>query len=703
MLNAAYITLASPAMLGGLVLVALPIAAHLLNRRTRRRIVFPTIRLLVESRAMQSRLFRLRDVLLLVLRCLAVAAIVLCFAQPVWFERRARRAGAGDGAAVVVVLDTSASTGRRVDGVVAADALRAAAGGTLDSLRAGADRANLVFAAARPRAVVPQLTANLGVLRNALADAGPTYQRADMGAAVELAGQMLATHEGETRLVLISDLQATNFIDDAVFAGALPEGTTVTVWPFEHATPDNVGLVNPRALPWPAEASRRTQLMVTAVNMSAMTKQVRVDMHMSEEQAQSMLVGLSPWQRREVGFEVALDAGEHGVVFSSSDDALGADNRAYLVVKVVDRVPLVVVSRDVRSIQSGGYFLLRALSPDADVGRYHVRGVDASRLARDALEDAACVFVCDAGPMPPPALDLLREFVDAGGQGVWFVVDEDDRRGFEVLIAAGQSGAGAAIVLGAARTAGRGGSPWQIGEGDWRRPAFGSFDAAARAALQRIAFHRVRSIDAVRDDAHVMLQFDDGTAALVSVVIGEGGVLAANFHPTPVDTDLPKFGAFVALLHGVVDELRSKSVRRGAQAAYAGLPVYHALSDAAGELAATGPKGRAAPVELMAGEAGRVAMLAAPDEPGFYQITHGRRAANVVAVNVDERESDLRPDMAQRVAATLTGESGRTQIAAAAAGSDIVDTGGRPLWHMALLAGMAALGVELALVGWWNR
>src|SRR5690606_22892689 len=97
----------------------------------RRRIVFPTIRLLAEASASQSRLHRLRHWIVLLLRCGVVALVALAFAQPVWTESQA--SDVGKDAALVLVLDTSASTGQQSAGVSAITALRARALELLDA------------------------------------------------------------------------------------------------------------------------------------------------------------------------------------------------------------------------------------------------------------------------------------------------------------------------------------------------------------------------------------------------------------------------------------------------------------------------------------------------------------------------------------------------------------------------------------------
>ena len=77
----------TPWMFAGLLLLSLPIAAHLLHRHARVQLLFPTIRLLSASLASQSRLFKLRRWILLALRCLMVALIVGAFTRPVGSTR----------------------------------------------------------------------------------------------------------------------------------------------------------------------------------------------------------------------------------------------------------------------------------------------------------------------------------------------------------------------------------------------------------------------------------------------------------------------------------------------------------------------------------------------------------------------------------------------------------------------------------------
>ncbi|MEM9883802.1 MAG: BatA domain-containing protein, partial [Planctomycetota bacterium] len=120
MTTLAFLSLTTPAMLWGAALVAGPVAAHLLTRRARRRVVFPSVALLASAAAGSASGYRLRRWVLLLLRCLVVLAVVAAFVRPLWTGVRGNGsaaaggsgAGTSGGVAEVVVLDLGVSTTR---------------------------------------------------------------------------------------------------------------------------------------------------------------------------------------------------------------------------------------------------------------------------------------------------------------------------------------------------------------------------------------------------------------------------------------------------------------------------------------------------------------------------------------------------------------------------------------------------------------
>lgn len=74
--------LLNPALLAGLVLVAVPIVLHLMMRAKPKRLVFPALRLIQQRRKQNTQRLRLRHLLLLLLRMAVIAVFVVTVVRP---------------------------------------------------------------------------------------------------------------------------------------------------------------------------------------------------------------------------------------------------------------------------------------------------------------------------------------------------------------------------------------------------------------------------------------------------------------------------------------------------------------------------------------------------------------------------------------------------------------------------------------------
>src|SRR5688572_28084497 len=99
----------APAFLAGLLAVAVPVVIHMINRERRETVAFPSLMFLRKVPYRSVRRQKLRHLLLLALRCLAIAIVVSAFARPFLSDRVAPPPTASDGREVVVLLDRSYS------------------------------------------------------------------------------------------------------------------------------------------------------------------------------------------------------------------------------------------------------------------------------------------------------------------------------------------------------------------------------------------------------------------------------------------------------------------------------------------------------------------------------------------------------------------------------------------------------------------
>jgi len=707
----AAISLTTPAMLLGAALVVLPIAAHLLNRKARQRIVFPSVALLAAVSASQSSFFKLRRWLLLLLRCAAVALAVLAFARPVWLDPGSSAANTapgsdasgGGGAAVVVVLDLSASTQQILaDGQTAASRLRHQAVRELGHLRAGLDHANVVFADARPAAVFDIMTRNVAALRSAVDAATPTDHRADLTGALTLAGQLLRDHDQPTaarHLLILTDAQRTNW--DPLDEFSLPRDVTVTVRTIDSDDTSNTAgrrgntaVVLPEVRPALPGVGVPAELSVEVAHFNHQLVRVRVDLLVDGQEVESQWVRVDPNQRKRLGFTRRFDAvGQHRVQFRlNTDDALAVDNAASQVVTCVGRRPVIVVG-DANPDRPGtaGYYVTRALAPHQNQrDRYRVTHLAAASVRGDALRDAALVVVGDVDGLDRVAEATLSSYVQNGGA---------------CLVFAGSRPARSDTLL-----------PWQlvarsaptpITGGDWSAPELAGFDLEAQDALARLTLGQPWRITSLQPDARVLLQTAHGEPALASRPVGQGQVVAAAFSPANDVGDLGKYGVFVVLMQSLAEPMTAGF--GGDRYAVAGRAITLAAT------AEVDPQGPASRLETPDGQTandvvfsldGDTAAATLPTSPhaGFYRWRQGPALLGQAAANVDPRESDLRPTPGDTLASALTRQGAATAaVGGVNDGRDALRFGGTALWGWMLMGALGLLCVEMGVLGGWRR
>lgn len=201
--------LALPWLLAAAGAGLLPVVIHLAARRRLLPTSFPAARL-VHAVASQSRRSRTpRDLLLMLIRGVLLAALVLAAAQPAWTASSAP-AGPRD---LRIVIDASASMTRVRSGQSLFEEARARADAQLAALTPGVDRAAVVLARRTPSPLLPALTTNIDALRAALRNAVCTIEHADMLAAVDTAASLTDSSRGvgpdaaSNRVLVLSDMQ----------------------------------------------------------------------------------------------------------------------------------------------------------------------------------------------------------------------------------------------------------------------------------------------------------------------------------------------------------------------------------------------------------------------------------------------------------------------------------------------------------------
>jgi hypothetical protein len=97
-----------PYFLFGLFAIAIPIVIHLFNFRRFKKVYFTNVKLLKDLKIESRKQNKLRNILLLTLRCLSIAFLVLLFANP--YIKQDKNALVKEGSnAVLIFVDNSFS------------------------------------------------------------------------------------------------------------------------------------------------------------------------------------------------------------------------------------------------------------------------------------------------------------------------------------------------------------------------------------------------------------------------------------------------------------------------------------------------------------------------------------------------------------------------------------------------------------------
>jgi hypothetical protein len=186
------VTFLAPLLLTLAAFAGVPLLVHLLRRRVTRRVEFPAVRFLLQTQREHSRERAVRNRLLLLLRLLAVLALVVAAARPI-----ASLGGTGHPPlAVAIVLDQSMSTRAVVDGSTMLSRLQQTAQSVTSQL-APDDRAWLVTNGG----VV--VAGDAATLNREIAALQPLAGAGDLSGAVRRAAALVAAGAPRTPVVVV--------------------------------------------------------------------------------------------------------------------------------------------------------------------------------------------------------------------------------------------------------------------------------------------------------------------------------------------------------------------------------------------------------------------------------------------------------------------------------------------------------------------
>ncbi|MCH9672508.1 MAG: BatA and WFA domain-containing protein [Gammaproteobacteria bacterium] len=395
--------LLNPLVLFGLAALAVPILIHLVERQTRVGTTFPSLMFLQQMTVRAKLPKRLRDPVLLFLRCLALLLLVLGFAGPQCArEPTATAASATNARDTVVLLDASYS-------MSASNRWSEAIGLVKELCTQGesSERFALVIFA-QTAAIEVALERGCDVLLQRLETIRPRARTTRIDRAFVVAAHVLAKSvDRRRRVVLVSDLPPNGFVTPPTLTNGIELVVSgVGTEPLKNATLLNAQLV-------PSLDAGHHQVNVTLSNTGDERVQTSVSTQVDGKVIATTPVDLARNTQHTVNVLVPIDAdGEKHVTFQLSDDDVDADNHFYIVLAPPPQARALIVEPSKKRAHQSAY--LGAALGVVSSPRVVAQTVTVDGLTRAALATTDIVILNDV-ELAGAALQRVQQYASNGG------------------------------------------------------------------------------------------------------------------------------------------------------------------------------------------------------------------------------------------------------------------------------------------------
>ena len=684
----------SPWLLLGLLAAAIPPLLHLIHRRKPRRLRFPALEFLRRSHRKTARRFRIKQLLLMLIRSLLMVALALALSRPFLRSEATPVLEAGAVNSTIFVLDAGYPMAYRLEG----ESLFERAQHQLDRLLDETPgQVGLVIAGGRVESPLSAPTGEKELLRRALKGKMPGLLPARRSEALLRAYELLADQprEGGRRVILLST--------PAGLAGELPpppsEESAIELLPFdisEGAPLPNRAILGLSLKPAPEMGAGQWRVDLRVGNFSnEAVERLPVQLEVDGLVQTRGFLNLEAGEIANKRFYSRLEATQAiPARLLIEGDALSLDDERPFWLQPAPRVKVLALNGAPRPNPQDDelFYLNHALSPRTTVGaqiQLSVTAVDA--LDEYSFEEFDLLILANVGRFPKARAKELIRFVQEGGGLLISMGDQVRRAEFNQLFGSllprtlrdlRQAG-DAAAQLEARRHA-------SLSHFDEDHPILRPFLKLERSSLARSRIHRYMLLDPAPDaQGHVVIGLNEGAPFLLTRVVGRGrvallcGTLDRDWGDLPIRPDfLPLIQQTLRYLTRVAEvETEPVLLMQPASIPAEDPRVRRVLVE--------GPLGISQVVERPRDGAWE---FRETSQPGHYRLRPDPPLPGLLqlpgfAVAVDTQSSDLR------------GPNRKENPQAAEAQGQLLAPGARQeLWHAVLLSLFLLLLMEAALL-----
>jgi Aerotolerance regulator N-terminal/von Willebrand factor type A domain len=400
-------TFLNPALWLGLLLAGLPILIHLLGRRRLKKQVFPTLEFLKKLQSKRMRKLKIRQLILLIIRTLAVLLIALAFIRPTF---KSAASGNGGNNESVILLDLSASMSAiRSEGTPIEKARQTIS----DIIDAGGKVSVLVLEDDRSRDFLS--TSSESEKPDWLENISSDGRNESVQSALEKAISILESSSATTReIIWLSDFTSTPIDTLSV----IPEGIALWRVPLAEGTAMNATITKADIVDGVLRKGE-TVVFECGFFLRGSNEEIETVATISIDgvRVAEGEILLTPGQEITQRFSIKVpEKGFHaGEVEFEFTDALALDNRYPFVLNVPDHQKILIAGDDLSALR----LLELGLDPQLSGSAFEItvipRGLDGLNL-----DEFDVLLLAGIRSFSSPVIERLKQFVQDGG-GLWLI------------------------------------------------------------------------------------------------------------------------------------------------------------------------------------------------------------------------------------------------------------------------------------------
>ncbi|MEZ4700456.1 MAG: BatA domain-containing protein [Rhodothermales bacterium] len=704
-------TFLNPLLLLGLLAAAIPLIIHLFNFRRPRKVDFSSLAFLKELQKSTMQRVRIKQLLLLALRMLAIASLALAFARPTLMGSLSGALGGRSHTSMALVIDNSRSMGVRDAQGAYIDQARELAAGVVQYAQTGDELFIVPTGALTGGAAEPITTRSLA--QDAVEDIEIQPASLTLYEAIDRAQGLLANASHINREVyVISDFQRYMLADSSARSAA-GDGARTYILPVGERVEPNIAITQVQVASRIIEAGQPVRIEATLVNYGDDDVEGYVaSVFLDGERVAQSAADLPSRVPKTVSFTVTPQRrgwlpGEVRI----EDDAFESDNVRFFTINVPEQRSVLVVAGEGHSTD----FIALALSPQLTRGRsiFNLETIPETALATRALGSYDAVVLVGVRSLSSGEVGALAQYVADGGGMLFYPGEAGQAADYNALFES----------LGAGRFSGFSGalngeqSIASFDRVDLEHPLFeGVFESAgspSRINVERPLIAHAMNYTPGSGNEQTLIQLSNGFPFLQEVRHGDGIAFLMAVAPDVRWSDLPRRGLFIPLVYRSMYYLTADESVAGEQLII-GEPESLRLAGVAD----------AEPVRLKAPDGVEFtpeqrnlfgAMLLEIDRslttPGIYDVMAGEVLVRRIAFNVPTDESDLGVWPVDEAVERIRGGSDASvrvlDVDAADGMAGVLqrleeERSGIELWNVFLMLALAFLVAEMLVARQWR-